>query len=467
MVERHLAKVEVAGSIPVSRSLRMDITATNFKSLPHSRVRLSFTVSAADVQTEYRATITHYKRTVELRGFRKGHVPEQMILQRFADDLRRDALDRTVGAAIQEVLRGHDTYQLLEYDPPRITRDPKYDPQSALKVEVEFDTLPRPTLPAYDGMEVRIPEFVADDAAIENELTQLQQKRALYHPRGEQDGVEQGDALVIDLRDSDGNTRSDVRFVIGEQNAPPFALKLLGMRAGEEKEITADAAPADAAPAPAAPADAAAAGTATLYATVKTIQRRELPAIDDTFAKQINEQFTSLDDLRAAIRHELEAHNHTRREQSKRTRFVAQMAERVKIAPPLSMVEMEKQYMWRHLLKQYGMTDEQMQETLAREERSKEDLFNDWDGDTIRRLCGTLVVRELQRQESISVQSADIDAFITARAAASGHDLQTLKKLYTDNKQMGQVIEECAEELLFKRLFEKVTFKVDKTLPIN
>lgn len=457
MVERHLAKVEVAGSIPVSRSPQMNITGTNFKSLPHSRVRLSLTVPAADVQAEYRATIAHYKRTVELRGFRKGHVPEQMILQRFADDLRRDALERTVRAAVQGALREkRDAYQLLEYDPPRITRDPKYDPQSALKLEIEFDTLPRLTLPTYDGMEVRIPELVVDDAAVEHELTQLQQKRALYHPRGEQDEVEHGDALVVDLRDSDGNTRSDLRFIVGEQNAPPFAPQLVGMRAGQEKEITTDA-----------PTGGSDGEAATLHATVKTIQRRELPAIDDTFAKQINEQFTSLDDLRGAIRRELEAHTHTRREQSKRTRFIAQLAERLTIDLPLSMIEMEKQYMWRHLLEQYRMTEEQMQETLAREGRSKEELFNDWNDDTTQRLRRTLVLRELQRQESISVQSADIDAFITARAAASGHDLQTLKKLYTENKQMGQVIEECAEELLFKRLFEKTTFRVDKTLPIN
>lgn len=439
------------------------MNTVKFESLPHSRVRLSIVIPVDEVRAQYRTTIEHYMKTIVVKGFRKGHVPQNIILSRFADGVREDALERTVQAGVRAALDAQGeskAHELLEYDPPRLTSKPKYDPDQPLKVEVEFDTVPKFKLPQYTGLQIRIPKIEIDEQAIGNELTKLQQGHALYHPRGADEAAENGDAVVVDLHDDKENRRPDMRFIIGNDDAPTFSDQLIGMQTGQQKELTQDNAP---------PAGAGNDGSTApvVTATLTAIQRRELPVIDDAFAAKINDKFASLDELKTAIRGELEAHYRKQLEQTKRTNFLHLLANQFKVELPRAMIEREKQYMWHRLLEQYKMTEERLLETLAGEGKSQIQLFQDWDADTTQRLKEALILRELQQREQIKVESGDINAFIATQAAENGHDPQTLKQLYIDNKKMGNVIESCAEDLIFKRLFEKNSFIIDKKLKID
>lgn len=431
----------------------MNITNVKIESLPHSRVRLSLVVPETEVQLQYRATLNRYMRTAKVKGFRAGKVPEGVILSRFADDLQHDALEDAVSTAVQQALENDDSYEPLRYDPPRLTNKPDYSPQKSLPIEVEFDVLPRLELPSYEHIEVAVPDATVDAAAIQREIDRLQQSRAVYHPRGNSDAVDDGDAVVVDVVDAAGTRRSDVRFVIGDQNAPAFAPQLVGTRIGQQKIVSDPQSGADA--------------SDTITVTVTGAQRRELPAVDDHFASAVHKRFTTLADLKEAIQSELGLHHQRRLERVKKERVVQYIADRVDIDIPLSMIEVEKQDMWQHLLNQYKMTEEQLVSVLEGEGRSQEDLFRDWHADTIRRATGALVLRALQEREEIKVENSDIDAFVATRAAQSGHEPHTLKQMYIDNKKMGDVIHECAEDLLFARLFQKTTFTVDKALSID
>ena len=450
MVERHLAKVEVAGPIPVSRLFNMNITDVVFKMLPHSRISLSLVIAKQEVQAEHARMVKYYQQRVTIKGFRKGKVPEQIVLSRFSTDIGHDAMQRLAGGAVQEALKGKD-YQRLQYDPPQLVNTPEYQADQKLAIQVEFDVFPSVTLAPYQNIQIRIPEFKIGVGDVQRELARIQQSHTRYHDKDAPGVVEKNDSITIDCWELVGeqrqNVRRDIRVIMGDERAPPFASDLIGMRANEEKTV-ADGGDA----------------TKKMIVQVKSMQRAEIPAINDALAARVSSTLTSLKELKKSIRSELEQHAKGRTEYAKRAYFTRHVADASTIDVPLSMIQAEKDIMWGRLCTEHKATEEQLLEVLERDGKTKEDLFQEWNSGVVTRVKESIVIRELQQKENIVVDATMVDAFIAERAAQNGHDPKTLKKMYVEHKKMDDVVQDCREQALFERLFTQVAFAVDKKL---
>ncbi len=170
MVERHLAKVDVAGPTPVSRSMRRRsgenpdrlffvdnasdtlvvsgalsvyvcsrsregspsrrgrhvVVTKNIEKLEHSSVKLTVTVGKDDVRAAYEAIVKDYSKNVRIDGFRKGKVPATILERKFGSQLKLDAMGRVMDEAVEKALEG-ETLVPLSYAQPSLAGEPQFE----------------------------------------------------------------------------------------------------------------------------------------------------------------------------------------------------------------------------------------------------------------------------------------------------------------------------------------------------
>jgi len=433
----------------------MKIANVTFDELPHSRVKLSCTIPAEEVQISYQTTLQRYRANVEIKGFRKGKVPDNVILSRMQGDIYHDALQNALRRAVDAALKDKE-YRTLEYDPPRLINKPDYDPVAPLAVEVAFDVFPRFTLPEYYGLTITIPEIQVGVADVQRELQQLQIAHARYEPKKKSAIVAKGDRVTVDVyRDEargEAGAESDplsrkLPINVGDSDAPSFALELVGLAVGEGKSVVD-------------PSDS----EKRLFMRVVSISVRDLPKLNNAFAVRLDKGLSSISDLKKRIRSELEEHSDFRLEGVKRARMLAHLIDTTSIDLPLSMIEIEKENTWHALCERNNTTSEEFERALEKEGKSKAVVFEGWHDQAIRLLKEGLIINAISAKEKLRVDQQAIDEYIAKRAKMSGHDAAVFKEVYQKNKRMDDLIADCADALLFRRLFETTEFVIDKSL---
>ena len=183
VVERHLAKVDVAGPTPVSRSIKDEairasgspfllapqdcgpssrrreepsvIERKNIEKSDHSSVRLSITVPSAETRKEYDAMIREYSKNVRIDGFRAGHVPATVLERKFGDSLRLDAMGRVLEKAVEEALKDLDPKeQPLAYSTPSLEGEPDFSFDTEFSFTVKYDVFPTIEVGDWKGIEI-------------------------------------------------------------------------------------------------------------------------------------------------------------------------------------------------------------------------------------------------------------------------------------------------------------------------
>ena len=243
------------------------------------------------------------KKTLNVPGFRKGHIPRPIFNQRFGEEaLYDDALNAILPAAYEAAIAE------LGLD---VVAQPKIDVKSIEKgqdwtLTAEVVTKPEVKLGAYKDLEVSVEasKEVTDeevDAKLENERKNLAE---LVVKEG---AAENGDTVVIDFVGSvdgvefDGGKGENHSLELGSgQFIPGFEDQLVGAKAGDEVEVKVTF-----------PEDYQAtdlAGKAAVFVTkVNEVKAKEVPALDDELAKDLDDEVETLDELKAKYRKELEA----------------------------------------------------------------------------------------------------------------------------------------------------------------
>jgi trigger factor len=296
------------------------------------RKKMTLEVPAEEVDRTFKQAVGRIARKVRIPGFRKGKAPADVIRQRFAKELREEVEEtitqRSAEAAFKEraiepvgrpVL---EELHLAEGEPFRMT--------------LLYEIRPEITPGDYLGQEVArsIEEVTTED--VQNELRRLQEAHAYLVPV-EGRGAEKDDAVLVDLEGTDpasgkGLQHEGVTMVVdGENNLPAFNEALRGRRPGDE--ATAEVSYPD---------DYHAknlAGKKVAYTlTVRELKRREMPDLDDGFAKDAG-GFESLAALRDEVRKRLEEVRNAQADRVAKDRLLGKVADAHDFEVPEALVE--------------------------------------------------------------------------------------------------------------------------------
>ncbi|MFZ3588364.1 trigger factor [Bacillus sp. DJP31] len=322
---------------------------------------------------------------VNVPGFRKGKVPRGMFEKRFGvESLYQDALDILLPTAYENAIKetGIDPIDRPEIDIEQIEKGQN------LIFTAKVTVKPEVVLGEYKNLEVEMLDTNVSDEDVDQELKQLQERHAELVVK-EEGTIEDGDTVIMDFTGFvdgvtfEGGDAENFSLVIGSGNfIPGFEDQLVGVATGEEKDVDVTF-----------PEEYHAADLAGKPATFKVkiheIKAKELPALDDEFAKDLNEEVETIAELKAKTLARLEETRKQESENKLRDALVDQATENATIDIPQAMVKTEQDRMLREfeqrlqgqgmnleLYFQFSGTDEEALRTQMSEDAEKRVRMN-------------------------------------------------------------------------------------------
>jgi trigger factor len=399
--------------------------AAKWEKLEGSVGVLTVEVDAEEVKKGLDAAFQKVSKQISIPGFRKGKVPRPLFEKRFGvEALYQDALDIILPEAYAKAVEETGIYPV---DRPEIDIE-QMEAGKNLIFTAKVTVKPEVKLGEYKGLEVEKMDTTVTDEDVENELKALQERHAELVVK-EEGAVENGDTVVIDFEGFvdgvafEGGKGENYSLAIGSGTfIPGFEDQLVGAKAGEEKEIEVTFPEEYHAP-------DLAGKPATFKVKVHEIKAKELPALDDEFAKDVNDEVETLDELKAKLRADLEERKKNAAESSLRDALVEKAVENAEVEIPEVMIETELDRMVKEFeqrLQYQGMNLELYYQFTGTDEAALKGQMKE---DAQKRVKTNLVLDAIITAENIEATDAEVDAEVEKMAEMYNMPADNLKKM--------------------------------------
>ena len=400
--------------------------SVSFENTATNRGVVTFTIGQDKIQPALDQAFNKVKKNLNVPGFRKGHMPRAVFNQKFGEEaLYDDALNAILPAAYEAAIAE------LGLD---VVAQPKIDVKSIEKgqdwtLTAEVVTKPEVKLGAYKDLEVSVEasKEVTDeevDAKLENERKNLAE---LVVKEG---AAENGDTVVIDFVGSvdgvefDGGKGENHSLELGSgQFIPGFEDQLVGAKAGDEVEVKVTF-----------PEDYQAtdlAGKAAVFVTkVNEVKAKEVPALDDELAKDLDDEVDTLDELKAKYRKELEAAKEIAYDDAVEGAALDLAVENAEIVElPAEMVEDEVHRAMNEFMgnmQRQGISPEMYFQITG---TTQEDLHKQYEADADKRVKTNLVIEAVAAAEGFDATEEEIQKEINDLAAEYNMEVSQVSAL--------------------------------------
>ncbi len=431
-----------------------------FTNLEKSAVKLTVTVDKKDVAEIYQSTLQKYVKNAQIPGFRKGHVPANVLERKYGDALKADTLGEVIDKSFQEAVENDKDNRPLPYAQPVMEEAPELDFTKDFTYSVKYDVFPKVQVKEFSGITVKEPQVTIGENEIADELKAMQERNAMVIDKKD-GGVEKDNIVTINYKEIGddgsivaGSEREDFVFTVGSgENIYKIDDEIIGMKKDETKEISKTYAKDE--------ADEELAGkTKKISVTVKAIKIRDLPALDDDFAQDCNEKYKTLDDMKADIKKNMEVAKNRKIKEIKNNSLLEQLVEKNPFEIPASMLATELEGRFNMMAQQFQTTPEQLEKMISASGQSKETMLKEWTGDSEKMLKSRIIVDSLIRERNISVTPEEIEAQYQIIADEGGMTVEEVKKHYENPRAKEYIIDDTKENKLYDVIYKEV--KVSK-----
>ncbi len=374
---------------------------------------ISVEVDVKRVDAAYGQVLNQLRRTANVKGFRKGKVPATVIRQMYGENLGEE-IERQL---VRETLS--DAVELAELEPvvePQIEADaPSEGKAFTYKARIEIKpTIELPELSALAGERPRVE--VGDDELL-LELEKLRERGVAWVEEDEEVIAADGHQVTIDFVGTldgvefEGGSATGVDLELGSgRMIPGFEEGLVGAKSGEDRDLNVTF--------PAEYGNDELSGKDAIFAAkVTAIKRKEMPELDDDFAKDLGEEFETLDDVRAKIKEGLVTQRQHASDHALHKSLLDDLLTRSSFEVPPTMVE-------RQLESQLQQFEEQMKNRVPEPDlraRMAQMREEGWD-EAKRRVQEGLLLEAVGKSTGVEATDAEIDARLDEMAEGQGVD---------------------------------------------
>jgi len=318
---------------------------------PGSRLSVKVTVPGTRSQASYDEAINNLSRNINLPGFRKGKVPRRVVMQQLGTvRIKATALESLVDTVWREAIKQEALEPISQPDLSGGFEGllATFEPGSDLTITLEADVAPTPKLKTTRGLTADF-EPVAFEASKVDEMLEDSRKQLATVVPVEDRAAAKGDIAVLGFKGTYSDDGSEIEGGSADsmdvdlehgRMIPGFIEGVIGMTIGETKTVDCQF-PED------YPKDDARGRKASFDIELKDLKTRELPELDDAFAKQASEQET-LADLRKDLEQRLRDDAERRQTSNRRDALVAALVEQLEVELPEALIQQES----RNLLEQ-------------------------------------------------------------------------------------------------------------------
>lgn len=304
--------------------------------LEDNKVRLDVEVSGEAVKEGVEAKVNELKQQVRVPGFRPGKAPRRVIESQVGKDyLYMEALQERLPRWYSQAVFETD---IRPIDQPQIDFEESPDEEKGFKFSATVEVRPEASLGEYKGLEVPKREAEVTDEQVEE---QIEEMRGQFATLAAVEGrpVAEGDFVIIDFKgelmsggELPGGEAEDYMLEVGKgELLEDFENNVVGMNADERKQFAVTF--------PMDYGEESLRGQSVLFRVhVKEIKERELPPLDDDFAKEASE-FDTLEEFRAGVREQLQQQLQQQIEGEFRGRVLDEVARNAEAPVPEPMIE--------------------------------------------------------------------------------------------------------------------------------
>jgi trigger factor len=388
-------------------------------------------IPADAVTRETDTLIQKYQKLARIPGFRTGHVPASVIKQRFSEDIKSEVVDALVPRYFRQEA---EKLGLIPVSQPRVTDLHVHDGEP-LRFKATFEVMPEIKAEGYKELRAEKPEITVTNEEVEESLSSLREQHATFSSI-EGRALADGDFAQVSLhgepKDGEGKPvhMDDILVEIaGKNTMPEFTENLRGAVVDDERtfEVTY----------PQDTSDQRLAGKTFTY-TVKVLglKQKALPELNDQFAKELGEEFTSLDLVRQRIREGMEQERKHTAEHAAKDKLVDELVKRNDFDVPEALVERQIDVRLERGLRALAA------QGMRQEDLKKMDLNRLRAGQrdqAVQEVKASLLLEKVAEEEHIEVSDAEIDREIDALAAQSKQTPEAIRARLTRDGALDRI----------------------------
>ena len=402
---------------------------SSVENLSPTRVRFDISIEFNEMSQHVADAYKKVATQVNIPGFRKGKVPPAMIDQRVG---RGTVLDEAINSALPDFYtQAAREHKIAVIGRPEVDIKEFVDNEK-LNFTIEVDVRPEIKLPDFSTIEIKVDDVQITPAEIDEQVDALRARFGTLHVV--ERTAKTGDFVSIDLvakvngEEVEGGTANDISYEVGSNSmveglddavvglnvgeSKIFETQLLGMQEGETGSVTV---------------------------TIKSVKERELPALDDAFAKLASE-FDSLEELKADMAKRLERVKALEQGAQARDKLVDKLLNELEIPVPEKLIEEE---IHAHLERENRLEDAEHRSEVERDTRQmfKQDFLLD----------------EVVKTEAVDVSEIELTEYIMRTASRYGMAPQDFANRVAQSGNINQMLAEVARAKALANILNRVS----------
>ncbi len=391
------------------------------ETLENKKVKLTVEVSKEAFAEALQQAYQKSKARFAVPGFRKGKAPRKVIETMYGEGVfYEDAFELVYAEAYDKAVEEH---HIEPVERPDISIE-KIGVEEGVVFTAEVAVRPEVSLVAYKGIEIKDRAYTVEDSELDALLEQEREKVARYVEM--ERPVENGDRVLLDYSGSvdgvkfEGGTAQDQTLEIGSGTfIPGFEEQLVGMQKDEEKDITVTF-PEE------YHAEELKGKEAVFTVKIKGIQKKELPELDDEFAKDISE-FDTLEEFRADKRKQLEERNAQRAKAEMEDEAIKAAVANATFDVPTAMIERQMDYMLQDISYRLSMSGLKLEQYCQYMGTDVQTLREGYRAEAEQRVRAQLVLEAISKAEKIEATEEELAHEIEHYAGHAGKEAEEFK----------------------------------------
>ena len=388
-----------------------------------NEVKLEITVEAEKFENAMKKVYFQNAKYFNIPGFRKGKAPMNIVEKYYGEQIfYEDAFNEVATEAYEEAIKENkiEAVSRPEVDIAQMEKG------KDLIFSAVVQTKPEVKLGKYKGVEIEKIEYKADKKAVDHELGHMQEHNSRLITVDDRP-LENGDTATIDFEGFvdgvafDGGKAEGHELEIGSGAfIPGFEEQLVGMEIDGEKEIkvtfpkeyfSKDLAGKD----------------ATFKVKLHEIKKKELPELDDEFAKDVSE-FDTLDELKKSIKEKLTKNNEQRAKYETEDAAIKAVCEESELDVPSGMIELEIDNMLKDFEQRLAYQGLNLEQYLKMLGKTEEEIRKEYEPQAIEAIKSRLVLEAVIKAEKIEASEEEVKAKMEEMAKSYGKDVEELSK---------------------------------------
>jgi trigger factor len=412
----------------------LNITVTDQE---QCKKQLRLEIPGDTVRAETDKIAADLARKVSVPGFRPGHVPKSVVKTRFRKELRDEMLSQLLPHSLGDAIREKELKVIGE---PSV-EDLKFKDDESIDVIFNVEVAPEFTLSNYKALPLTKRVFKVRDEDVESTIERLRQRQAELVPV-EDRPAQAGDIVTanltghVEVKDAEAPVedikQEDLEIELGAQGVlKEFTEELTGAWPGDQKTFSVEY-PADYKP------EKYANRRVDYEAEVTAVRVKEVPEVDDEFARSVSDEFKTADELRADVRSKLEKEAEQKTEAEFRSAVMEKLVDRNRFDVPEYVVEKQIDSRMKTLFRQMagqGMDPRLLKidwETIRDGQRERAE----------REVRGSFILDNIAQTENIEVGEEELSRELKEYADSIGQTEEALRARLTKENSLDSIREQ-------------------------